>query len=225
MIIQILLRLLSTPKPTMNAQLFPGDRLDKMRIWDKILRPDCCRRLILNHKSHYNILLRIQIDIRNAAEAVLMQKQREEAQGVSVKVWSLGGMSGWHPVLPPALQLTTSPTHNVVTVTWLMFKGEISLGWSLIFLRPEMCLSVRNESFNFRVPSQDDSLEGRLVGICRPWLMTVTPGPGCRHSLSQSESRAGVRLTNERPASACSGPSSQGEETAVSSVVVQCFSG
>ena len=64
-----------------------------------------------------------------------------------------------------------------------------------------MCLSVRNESFNFHVPihhnskfclwtsSQDDSLEGRLVGICRPWLMTVTPGPGCRHPLSQSESR------------------------------------
>ena len=79
MIIQILLRLLSTPKPTMNAQLFPSDSLDKMRLW-KILRPDCCRRLILNHKSHYNILLRIQIDIRNAAEAVIMQKQREGAQ-------------------------------------------------------------------------------------------------------------------------------------------------
>ena len=120
MIIQILLRLLSTPKPTMNAQLFPADRLDKMRIWDKILRPDCCRRLILNHKSHYNILLRIQIDIRNAAEAVLMQKQREEAQGVSVKVWALGGMSGWHPVLPPALQLTTPLPP---TTLWLL------LGW------------------------------------------------------------------------------------------------
>ena len=85
MIIQILLRLLSTPKPTMNAQLFPSDGLDKMRLWNKILRPDCCRRLILNHKSHYNILLRIQIDIRNAAEAVLMQKQRA-GRGLRVSV-------------------------------------------------------------------------------------------------------------------------------------------
>ena len=236
MIIQILLRLLSTPKPTMNAQLFPGDRLDKMRFWYKILRPDCCRRLILNHKSHYNILLRIQIDIRNAAEAVLMQKQREEAQGVSVKVWALGGMSGWHPVLPPALQLTTLSHPQRCDCCWADVQRRDIIQIISHFLTPRD-LSVRNESFNFHVPihhnskfclwtsSQDDSLEGRLVGICRPWLMMVTPGPGCRHLLSQSESRAGVRLTNERPASACSGPSSQGEETAVSSVVVQCFSG
>ena len=135
MIIQILLRLLSTPKPTMNAQLFPADRLDKMRIWDKILRPDCCRRLILNHKSHYNILLRIQIDIRNAAEAVLMQKQREEAQGVSVNVWALGGMSGWHPVLPPALQLTTSPTHNC-DCCWADVQRRDIIGIISHFLTP-----------------------------------------------------------------------------------------
>lgn len=96
---------------------------------------------------------------------------------------------------------------------------------------------IRNKNFNFHVPihhnsifclwtsSQDDSLEGRLVGFCRPGLMTVTLGPGCRHLLSQSELCVGVRLTNQRPAWACPGPSSQGEETAVSSVVVQCFSG
>ena len=182
---------------------------------------------------------RIQIVIRNAAEAVLMQKQREEAHGVGVKVWSLGGMMGWHPVLPPALQPSSLHLSPPTTLRLL-------LGWcstvryrSLIFVFPKilMCLSIRNKNFNFHVPihhnsifclwtsSQDDSLEGRLVGFCRPGLMTVTPGPGCRHLLSQSESRVGVRLTNQRQAPACPGPSSQGEETAVSSVVVQCFSG
>ena len=126
------------------------------------------------------------------------------------------------------------PTHHVVILTRLMFRGKISSGGSLMLCAQILVgLSARNESFNFRVlihhnsifchwTSSQDSLGGRLVGFCRPGLMTVTPGPDCRH---QSETRVGASLTNERPEMACPGPSSQGEETAVSSVVVQCFSG
>ena len=146
---------------------------------------------------------------------------------------------GWHPVLPPACSslLLSPPTHHAVIVTRLMFKGKISSWWSLMLCAQILVgLSARNESFNFRVlihhnsifchwTSSQDSLWGRLVGFCRPGLMTVTPGPDCRHPLSQSETHVVVSLTNERAALACPVPSSQGEETAGSSVVVQCFGG
>ena len=151
-------------------------------------------------------------------------------------LWVDDGMTPSATTSPAAHSSSLLPP----TTLWLLL-GSCSEGryhgWSLILCAQILVgLSARNESFNFHVlihhnsifchwTSSQDSLGGRLVGFCRPGLMTVTPGPDCRHPLSQSETHVGVSLTNERAALACPVPSSQGEETAVSSVVVQCFGG
>lgn len=106
-----------------------------MRLEIKILRPDCCHQLILSHKSHYKFCLAYKLISEMQQKLCQCRNRGRRLTVVSVSRSDL--WVGWrddtqcYHQLCSALRLSP-PTHNVVIVTRLMFKGKISFGWSLI---------------------------------------------------------------------------------------------